>query len=131
MCRQELGDREADAELLANGAEWQVGDRRHRREEYRHVDGEITDPHHRHLYRIGVGMKTPIRRALNSDRALCECVTLRAQNSNATTGRSSQVLGCIDVVQHVKLRSIERSSSSIRSGCPLHRIHRLRAARAR
>jgi len=35
-------------------------------------------------------MKTPIRRALNSDSTLCECVTLRADNSNATTGRSSQ-----------------------------------------
>jgi hypothetical protein len=59
-------------------------------------------------------MKTPIRCALNSDRALCECVTLRAQNSNATTGRSSQVRGCIDVVQHVKLRIDRSAAASIR-----------------
>jgi hypothetical protein len=53
-------------------------------------------------------MKTPIRGAMG----LCACVTLRAKNFNATTGRSSQVLGRIDVVQHLELQSMDRSSPS-------------------
>jgi hypothetical protein len=43
--RQELGDGEPGAELLAHGAEREVGHRRHRREEHWALDFDLTDSH--------------------------------------------------------------------------------------
>src|SRR5262249_49979151 len=45
ISRQELGDGEADAELLADGPKRQIGDRRHRREQDIRRNLEISDLH--------------------------------------------------------------------------------------
>ena len=50
-----------DAELLAHGAERQIGDRRHRREQHRRFDRKVTDAHDGNLYRIERGLKTRFR----------------------------------------------------------------------
>jgi hypothetical protein len=49
--RQELRDREADAELLGDGAERQIRDRRHRGEDHGNVDVDRTDTHGTFVYR--------------------------------------------------------------------------------